>query len=564
MPGVNSPKIYKEFMSAGMLAVTLMCLLVMLITRSTFFGDTRFYESDIASYLVGRTPFAALLDFGHLIWRPLGALLAFHGDAAFETTIRRVHVVLLSLNLLASFACAWALWVLLRLTKMVTAGFSILVVAAFVATNGFVNLSRSGSSWLSGLACVILGCCFTLVAERRHRASEPSRVYWIAAVLTTTLAVLFWVPYLLTVLPIVCAGLLDRPDTPRWKTIWRAAIRVLPGTALLVGIAYVWAIYARHITSVPELFAWIRHAAHGEARGGSIVRFFFGFPRSFFMLGDDGIVWKQFLFHDPFARLTVLDVAAAGMWILALFYGTLAVAGWLFLRDREFRGTAIWVAAGVVPTIALAVLFEAGSVERYLALYPMFFLVFGILLASTRVRRPLRILLVLLIAVLVVNNIYASFRPRLDRESAALLRRVAPFENLPGGATVYVVNLNDKLSALYDSPEYATRNDLPQVALIVPVMYAAVPQWKAFFAQSAEDRWARGGEVWVSKRAWAARPLRQWLWAENDDPRIHWADVHSFVMGLETDADSGGDDGFLRLANTPSNRAYIRDASLHP
>jgi hypothetical protein len=218
---------------------------------------------------------------------------------------------------------------------------------------------------------------------------------------------------------------------------------------------------------------------------------------------------------------------------------------------------AFWAAAGVVPTIALAVLFEAGSVERYLALYPMVFVVIGILPASARTPGPLRALLVLLIVVQVSNNLYASFRPRIDRESAALLQRIAPLENRSGGATVYVVNLNDKLSALYDGPEFATRDDLPQVALIVPVMYGNVPKWRTFFAKSALDRWAAGGEVWISKRAWAAQPLRQWLWVENDDRRIHWADVHDFVIQLDTDGEAGGDDGFLRLANTPVNRARI-------
>jgi hypothetical protein len=207
------------------------------------------------------------------------------------------------------------------------------------------------------------------------------------------------------------------------------------------------------------------------------------------------------------------------------------------------------------------VLFEAGSVERYLALYPMVFVVIGVLLASARTPRPLRVLLVLLIVVQVSNNLYASFRPRIDRESAALLQRIAPFENRPGGATVYVVNLNDKLSALYDGPEYATRNDLPQVALVVPVMYQDVPKWRTVFVRTAVDRWAGGGEVWISKRAWCTRPLREWLWVENDDPRIHWADVHNFVIRLDTDAEAGGTDGFLRLANTPANRARILSAA---
>jgi len=556
--------IYKREAKFGMLAVALMWVLVMLTTRSTFFGDTRFFEADIASYLDGRTPFAKLIDFGHLIWRPLGVLLAFHGDASYEATLTRVHVAFLSLNLIASLACVLMLWELLRLTKMVAASVAILVAAAFATTNAFVCLSRSGSPWLPGLACVLLGCCCTLVAEQRHRTGQAAGTYWIGAVLATALAVVFWVPYLLTALPIVCAGLLDRPDIPHGKVVWRAAVRVLPGAAILLILAFGWAVYTLHISNVHELRAWISAAAHGGERGNPYVRAFFGFPRSFFILGDNGIVWKQFLFHDPFARVTALDVAEAGTLILMLFYGTLIWAGWFFVRDGRILGAVIWVTAGVVPTIALAMLFEAGSVERYLALYPMVFVVMGCLVTCARTPKLLRILLVLLIMVQVGNNLYANFAPRIERISEAELARIAPLENRPGGATVFGLNQNDKLSEVYERPGYATRSDLPQVMLLVPAMYSRSAQWRFFFSKSARERWAGGGEVWVSKRAWASQPLRQWLWVENDDPRIRWADIHSFAMRLDTDAEAGGDDGFFRIANTTANRDRIVAAATQP
>jgi hypothetical protein len=53
------------------LVLALLFLLVLLGTRSTFFGDTDVYVANIASVLEHHQPNASLLDFGHVIWRPL-------------------------------------------------------------------------------------------------------------------------------------------------------------------------------------------------------------------------------------------------------------------------------------------------------------------------------------------------------------------------------------------------------------------------------------------------------------------------------------------------------------
>ena len=559
MPFAASAKSGKRWIVFGVSAILFLCALVLLLTRSNFMGDTFIYDSDIATYLTGKAPFSSLYDFGHLIWRPIGALLVVGRSPSMQVDFSRANAALVHVNLIGSLLCAFLLWALLRMTKLIKDGVALFMVAAFLTTNGFITLSRSGTSWLSGLACVLAGCCLTLMAERRHQAGEPARWIWIAALLAASLAILLWVPYVLAALPVVCSGLLVRPEKPQWKTVWRAVVRIVPGLVFLVAIAYLLAIHARHIASMPELRSWVVSAEHGELMTRRTIRFFFGLPRSFFILGNNGIVWKQYLFHDPYARRTLFDVLWAGSWILALFYGAAAMAGLFLVRARQFRGVLIWAILGVVPTVILAIAFESGSVERYFALYPMVFLVVGVLLASAKTPRPLRALLIGILAVQIGNNLFAAFRPKMDREFAASLHRVGPLVNRPGDVTLYVMGRkSDDLMDLYSIPEFAMSQNRLDFQPVAPSRPNVKPEWSTTFANSVLNRWARGGEAWASKRFWAARPRRGWLWVENDEPGVHWAVYSEVFSHLKTDAETDGKDGFLRIANTPDNQAQLR------
>src|SRR5690349_18508795 len=58
------------------LGLAIVFVAVLMLTATTFVGDTHFYVGDIVRARTGRQPFTSLLDFGHLIWRPLGYLLS--------------------------------------------------------------------------------------------------------------------------------------------------------------------------------------------------------------------------------------------------------------------------------------------------------------------------------------------------------------------------------------------------------------------------------------------------------------------------------------------------------
>jgi hypothetical protein len=84
-----------------------------------------------------------------------------------------------------------------------------------------------------------------------------------------------------------------------------------------------------------------------------------------------------------------------------------------------------------------------------------------------------------------------------------------------------------------------------------------VQEWRGQFAARSLKIWRNGGDVWVSKRVWSARPAPSWNWAEGDDPHISWKELPQFFATLSTDAESGGPDGFRRIAHNEANLALL-------
>jgi hypothetical protein len=83
-------------------------------------------------------------------------------------------------------------------------------------------------------------------------------------------------------------------------------------------------------------------------------------------------------------------------------------------------------------------------------------------------------------------------------------------------------------------------------------------KWREAFAAHALAVWNRGGDVWITRRAWADRPNPSWGWTEGDDPRIAWSQIPAFMRELTIAESTAGSDGFAKLADTPQNRAFLR------
>ncbi|HUE84273.1 MAG TPA: hypothetical protein VMM84_19390 [Pyrinomonadaceae bacterium] len=88
---------------------------------------------------------------------------------------------------------------------------------------------------------------------------------------------------------------------------------------------------------------------------------------------------------------------------------------------------------------------------------------------------------------------------------------------------------------------------------------AQVPQWRRDFAVQTLAAWDQHQDVWISKRILSRYPEAEWNWAEGEDERIAWAELHEFFAPLETSRAEGGDDGFLLLSQTDVNKKLLAE-----
>ncbi|PYP76177.1 MAG: hypothetical protein DMD35_19175, partial [Gemmatimonadetes bacterium] len=103
-----------------------------------------------------------------------------------------------------------------------------------------------------------------------------------------------------------------------------------------------------------------------------------GFGRSLVNMDRLGLVAKRYLIHDPYNPTTVADLARAGLFRLVALYALLgAMAIVLALRPAGRRALGFLVATAI-PVIGLALKWQGGDLERYLAMFPALFLAIGV------------------------------------------------------------------------------------------------------------------------------------------------------------------------------------------
>lgn len=288
-------------------------------------------------------------------------------------------------------------------------------------------------------------------------------------------------------------------------------------------------------------------------------------PRAFFNLGNDGMILKRFVFKDPYAPVSLSDLIRLSLWKLAIVYlalFALLVQLWL---SRE-KGWLLALAITSAPALFfILVLFEPSGHERYFAIFTVLFLAAASVIGGD-VHRPKRILqgmLALLLIALVPANAKSYFELRRSAEMTAALNRIQGLRQvLTPHSIVVVLSFRDGLSQYLERfPFDPAVAKFPPVHTLIEAGTLRTLHWRMEFAQRALDSWEAGGDVWISRRLFASRPLPQWNWVEDDDRRVHWTDIPAFFGHAATDMVISGDDGFVRLAHTESNRQWLSGAA---
>jgi hypothetical protein len=558
----------EKHFAAALPILLLVYLAAWAFTGAHFMADTNVYTQAILRHQSGRggvnyrlTTANPFWDFGHILWRPLGWLgfvLTQPGTQLLAHQNQRAEVLwtLLGINFLAALGCVLLFFLLAR--KVIGDDWSaVLATMGIFCADAFLNYAHTGNAYVVGLACLVAGIYFSC----SEKVPEASLGRALIAALMFALAVLFWLPYVF-VLPAAMAAplLLYGYDKPHMRLTTQTLV-----ACAAIGLAvYGSAVAVVGIRSLSDLRDWILAAGHGHMQPGGFraaARLAFAVPRSFVNMDRDGMWLKRYLVHDPYAPVTTRSLFGLSLWKLALFYASAVVVCVELSRSKTGRILLVLLATTVLPIFVFAIfIFESGSIERYLPLYPFVFLAFGYVLASEQSKRASKALLLFALAAMIAVNVNAMRRGTLEARKAEAVARIHDLLPLLGpNSLVLAVNEQDSLA------EFRQNFPLDPVNLdsdwrsydVLEINTERLSTWREDLAKRVLATWQRGGAVWVPMRFFRAQPRPDWNWVEGDDKRISWTDLPTFFSRFETGVAVGGEDGFRLLQDSPHNRAIL-------
>jgi hypothetical protein len=462
--------------------------------------------------------------------------------------------VLIVISVMSS-AITVVLWYLLLMEitqRFIASG---IIALALACSHGFLLYAHSGTAYIPGLTCVTASLYFL----RKNKI--------VAGALLYALSSLLWFPFVLA-----GAALFLVAVWPANRTIplteSHPAIKLSKGfrfaTISAVCILFVLcvALIAREVTSTKEAKEWYSEAQHGWSQNMGIIRVATGLPRSFLYLGYDGVLFKRYLEHDPYAPVTIADLVKASLWKIIAFDLFAICLIYELVNYKISRRPLLLFLLGTAPVVCFAVfIFEPGSPERYLPALPFVVLAVGLIFRDfPQKRRFTQIVTAAFLFSVVCNNISSFARPRINRKDGQSWARVSEVrQRVTGTSLVAVLTNHDEIEDFVSRSPFAEVNR-PNSFVVYDVVEPAtlrVLHWKEQFAARALQAWDRGGEVWISQRVWSIQPHPDWHWVEGDDRRVSWKEIPEFFSILQTDASTHTEDGFLRLTRNEANRVFL-------
>ncbi|MCU1266094.1 MAG: hypothetical protein JWM21_2412 [Acidobacteria bacterium] len=541
----------------GATLCVLLYVVASVFTSAYFMGDTVDYADSIVLHLAGRD--YLFWEFGHLLWRPLGYVLfriaaPLMRQSGVQDATASAILVLLALSWLGGLVSVLSLYgILNRVCRNKWP--VIFTVLAFISAQAFLNYFHTGAPYIPGLSLVLLAVYLLLVQGKKDK---PSLSMALLAGASLAGAGLLWFPFVLAIPAALLAPLLLLGfSRQRLRLSLLAAV-----VGAIVGGGVYFAVMAHiGIHNVGEFRAWMEKTSRtvGSANKG-ISKMVFGFARSFINMGNDGMLFKRYLLHDPLNPVSVVDLLRLSLWKLLAFYLFLSFILLSLVTSTNGRRLLILFLINVMPVIAFAIYWQGGDPERYLPLYPLLFIAVAWALDSEQVRRLFKYPLVLFVLAMVVSNGVMMARVRLNRQQETSAARISELVGtLKPGRWLFTANWQDELvnfNRSFPLHPINRKSNLRVGALISPGEPEVV-HWQQEFAVRTQAIWSNGGDVWISRRLLSPRPRPEWNWVEGDDPRVSWNDLYRYASRLEVGQSVGGEDGFVLLAASEQNRRLM-------
>ena len=540
----------RERMDAAALVVGYLLLLA--ITRTVDQGDTPVYAADIVAALHGDR--RAMWDFGHVLWRPLGfGIMRLVSSAAGNQEalyVTAVHLLTwLSVVAGAMGVFFFRLWLgRLDVPRLPAA----VATVGFFSAAAFVGYAQTGSSYVPALSMLVLGL-YALAADGRAKSSTTIAL----ASVGFAGAALLWAPMVLGV-PGAALSMIALRGVDRRRVVTALLACVISGSVTL--LVYAVVVDAAGLRSVHDIQQWVSSSSHGIVGAGGVPRAIVGFARSVINTGQLGLIVKRLMIHDPYNGATWSDVMRGGLLRLLAFYALVGVTCLTLALRSTGRRVLLFMACSAAPVLGLALHWQGGDLERYLAFFPALFAGVGFMMALVAVRSFAAIVPIGVAAMCLVNA-SAIARSKATRECTELTNRVTSVPRSPSGPTLIIsphgldeiVMMNVRCPT---SPLVAA-NDAPEVRGLVMSNSSYSYVWHEWLATQAKVVWDSGGRVWISRRAFASAPNASWRWAEGDDPKLHWRDFPTYFSNVDVGPPVGGADGFVELLPTERTRSFI-------
>jgi len=516
------------------------------LTRPMFLGDTMYY---LRTAHPGAPEF---WDFGHLFWRPLLYLLLRHLSALdiAGRFLRAFHI----LDFASTIAGLLAVCFTVATVRLFTRGIVATTICAVLLSFSQVVLtySKGGCAYIFGF--LALSAAFYISLGSSIREQRGWRVPIVSGALLA-LSVCLWLPYVLAIPGVLLAPIVFSGNP---KRRWRLAVATAIVCAAAGAASYGAVTIHLGIRNLHGFVTWAQASSHSVTISGA-RRAVFGFARSFLSLGEDGVIFKRYLLHDPYNPVGFREILATALWKVILFYFFVASILVNLARSPLGRKASTVLLVSAVPVLAFAVSWQGTDLERYLPLFPALMLAIGLGVGDAKLSTATTWLAAVFVASMLISNVSAfssGARARQLREMSRTLQSLN--EKLPSDSLVLLPPMHPLQRIYWDFPEALPLDDHGlKLERIVDLGEADTPRWRSLACADMRQRWSRQAAVVIASSLLEDLPPRDSSWVEGDDPRVHWHDLNDFISQLQMGTQVTETE-FRLIPPTENNLAVIR------